>query len=612
MAGTLINSFQARVTDALKSEGLISLSAGVTSQVPSASDYSAVFGNITAQVDKTQSTFGPRTADRYSNSVGDTYRDQRFKLLSGFEGVRTRAYPDTAGPAIGLGFNFNRPNAKALWDNAIGTSVSFNDAKTGKATITPGQAKALFEHDVLYAESVVDKAVGGRALTQNQRLALVSVAYNAPARVASWSDTLRTGTPAQIQDLILTKSYNPNNPYADQLKQRRYSEASLFGGVVESKDVMPTFAAFNSSVKIDPKTGNADLLGRQVGTANIKDLHSEFQGRLENLIQGAPPDIKAGLGIYSGYRSVELQTKLWNDALKKYGSPAIARKWVAPPDGYGSNHMHGLAADLAYNGKRVDNGVPPAVVKYLHENAPKYGLSFPLGNEAWHIEPIEARQKKPLAPLSGLQPIPNQPAPSGKTGTGKVDPTKQTITGSKLTDANWNNVGKKAGAAETSRSKPYADNPSSWGYIQEVNPLAAPAGPKGKNIFVGPEDPLVTQFYDHFGRPAEYNEIDAKADTKPGWVVAATAVGRPSVMPGAKGSAQLTSVTRPVTQPAYQTTPPAYATQINVGGARPASGPTVVQQYRNQGLSPAAAYDAANKGQSYTGNNSDPMRSLTS
>jgi hypothetical protein len=83
--------------------------------------------------------------------------------------------------------------------------------------------------------------------------------------------------------------------------------------------------------------------------------------------------------IASGYRSVERQTQLFNDAVKKYGSESAARHWVAPP-GH-SNHNRGLAVDLGGD------------IALAHQLAPKYGLSFPMSWEQWHIEPIGARDK---------------------------------------------------------------------------------------------------------------------------------------------------------------------------------------------------------------------------
>ena len=64
--------------------------------------------------------------------------------------------------------------------------------------------------------------------------------------------------------------------------------------------------------------------------------------------------------------------------MKKYGSAAKARKWVAPPGK--SQHNHGNAADLRY--------ANDAARKWAHENAARFGLHFRMGNEPWHIEPI--------------------------------------------------------------------------------------------------------------------------------------------------------------------------------------------------------------------------------
>jgi GH24 family phage-related lysozyme (muramidase) len=324
-----VNTFQDRVLARAKAEGLIPMSTGVTQPVPIPTTYSDVFENVTRTMDRAQSAYGTSTLDRYSNDVGSSYRDKRYSTVAGFEGVRTRSYPDNGGRSIGVGFNMDRPGARQVWNQVIGKTVSFDDAKAGKTQITTAQAKALFDHDILDTERLVDKAAGGRNFTQNQRIALVSWAYNAPSRVLAESDTLRSGSPAEIMDVILHRSFNPNNPYADALKKRRYVEASLFGNPTEAKDVMPSFAAYDASVHVDTKTGHTTI--KSVGTGDVEHLNSEFRGRLQNLFDAAPANIRDGLGVYSGYRSVTHQAKLWNDALKKYGSPSEARKWVAPP-----------------------------------------------------------------------------------------------------------------------------------------------------------------------------------------------------------------------------------------------------------------------------------------
>ena len=121
---------------------------------------------------------------------------------------------------------------------------------------------------------------------------------------------------------------------------------------------------------------------------HIDGLDAGFGNKLVALMQSAPAGIREGLGLYSGARSNERQQQLWNDALKKYGSPEAARKWVAPPGK--SNHNHGTAADLSYNGKSLAQA-PKVVVDWVHANAKNFGLKFPLSNENWHIEDDSTR-----------------------------------------------------------------------------------------------------------------------------------------------------------------------------------------------------------------------------
>ena len=125
--------------------------------------------------------------------------------------------------------------------------------------------------------------------------------------------------------------------------------------------------------------------------SHISGMKDGFAGKLANLIQSAPPEIQAGLGIYSGARSNERQAELWQAALVKYGSAEAARKWVAPPGK--SNHNHGNAADLSFNGKSLKHA-PQEVVSWVHNNAGRFGLKFPLANENWHIEDSGTRGGK--------------------------------------------------------------------------------------------------------------------------------------------------------------------------------------------------------------------------
>ncbi|MBW8285081.1 MAG: transglycosylase SLT domain-containing protein [Rhizobium sp.] len=122
--------------------------------------------------------------------------------------------------------------------------------------------------------------------------------------------------------------------------------------------------------------------------SHIDGLDDTFAVKISRMLESAPPEIKAGLGIYSGARSVDRQQELWDAAVKRYGSEAAARKWVAPPGK--SFHNHGKAADLSFNGQSLKNA-PPEVVQWVHDNAGKFGLKFPLKNENWHVEDDSTR-----------------------------------------------------------------------------------------------------------------------------------------------------------------------------------------------------------------------------
>lgn len=89
----------------------------------------------------------------------------------------------------------------------------------------------------------------------------------------------------------------------------------------------------------------------------------------------------------SGFRNPERQRRLWEQALKRYGSPQAARKWVAPPGS--SPHQSGRAIDFYLGGRNSSGNVAslrrlPAY-KWLVENAACFGF-YPYEAEPWHWE----------------------------------------------------------------------------------------------------------------------------------------------------------------------------------------------------------------------------------
>jgi D-alanyl-D-alanine dipeptidase len=94
------------------------------------------------------------------------------------------------------------------------------------------------------------------------------------------------------------------------------------------------------------------------------------------------------LRITSGWRSKGFQQRLFDDAVAKYGSVDIARRFVASPDV--SKHVVGQAVDVA----------PVDADNWLIRNGARFGLCQIYANELWHFELAVDRQGNcpPLRP----------------------------------------------------------------------------------------------------------------------------------------------------------------------------------------------------------------------
>ena len=134
-----------------------------------------------------------------------------------------------------------------------------------------------------------------------------------------------------------------------------------------------------------------------MGGATRPDAISGLDPRMQNALRGFMVAAPEGLQIYSAYRSPELQAQLYENALTRYGSPEAARKWVAPPGR--SQHNKGRAADLKYNGLRLDQA-PEWVREWVRENAGAHGLDVPMEWEPWQVELAGARGMAASSPES--------------------------------------------------------------------------------------------------------------------------------------------------------------------------------------------------------------------
>lgn len=117
------------------------------------------------------------------------------------------------------------------------------------------------------------------------------------------------------------------------------------------------------------------------------DVENPAMSRLDPLLRKAIQDAARhaqgsgiALQITSGWRSKGFQQRLFDDAVRTYGSVARAAEFVASPDV--SKHVLGEAVDVA----------PPAADDWLTKNGAQFGLCQIYANEIWHFERVADAQ----------------------------------------------------------------------------------------------------------------------------------------------------------------------------------------------------------------------------
>lgn len=78
--------------------------------------------------------------------------------------------------------------------------------------------------------------------------------------------------------------------------------------------------------------------------------------------------------VTSGWRSADYQRWLLGDAIRTYGSEAIARQYVASPEG--SSHVTGHAVDIGSLDAQL----------WIIDHGREWGLCQTYANERWHFE----------------------------------------------------------------------------------------------------------------------------------------------------------------------------------------------------------------------------------
>ncbi|MFK4256449.1 D-alanyl-D-alanine carboxypeptidase family protein [Agrobacterium tumefaciens] len=247
----------------------------------------------------------------------------------------------------------------------------------------------------------------------NQALQGTSAATkNAVAGIKGYTDAIRA-LKEEVPDLAASLKALDDKGRIEAIYQKAIAGASGQREIALANEMRgKALSAMNlKSATDDPTTYLSAILAKGKGADSLTGMQSQFREKLAKMIASMPDDLKGAVTVNSGFRDIARQQELWLQALKKYGSPEAARKWVAPPGN--SQHNKGNAADLGYGSDRARD--------WVHQNASSFGLSFPLGNENWHIEDADARQKQTTDEIDKLTEAANRQSDAYKRIVGSAN-----------------------------------------------------------------------------------------------------------------------------------------------------------------------------------------------
>jgi len=157
--------------------------------------------------------------------------------------------------------------------------------------------------------------------------------------------------------------------------------AALAMALLPADPPAPQIRLADNTVAMNPHGDPGDGSLSAGDTLTPFDVADPAVGRLDpallTAIQNAATAASADgvtITITSGWRSPEFQQRLLDDAVKTYGSFAVARQYVETPDA--SKHVVGQAVDVGGTGAD----------QWLMTNGARFGLCRIYANEVWHFE----------------------------------------------------------------------------------------------------------------------------------------------------------------------------------------------------------------------------------
>jgi hypothetical protein len=304
------------IRDNLRTGGFLPPTEGVTQPTDDPEDTGGFFDSIINKV------FAFKGSDAFDKPE-DQYTDKRFDFIAGSSRYSEEVVSDRLKrKKIGYDFNLDDPELRKMAKNVLGKSdAEMEGILKGTTGISSRDARVLYEARISRAERFVKNHFEGIAMGDNQRMALVSLAYQNEQLIGpNLTKLVKSGDWEGAADEIRNRS---NKYKIDQVADRRNREAdlflgrpepvemnaedapeqsesfslsSLFGFGNESKETQPQQAAEMSQedMEADPLYGDY-LTGQQLAEEYRKDsglkLGSEAMLRADGTAVGTMNDM---------------------------------------------------------------------------------------------------------------------------------------------------------------------------------------------------------------------------------------------------------------------------------------------------------------------------------
>ena len=159
------------------------------------------------------------------------------------------------------------------------------------------------------------------------------------------------------------------------VQEIKFTPVHCFNKASEKLIIRPDF--IGCVIGEDEPLGESEIVE---GTERLNEIHPQLLARFLSA-QAAAKVEGVDMSIDSGFRTVETQSYLFQNAIKKYKTADEAMKWVLPEDL--SRHPWGLALDVNLNHDKSG-------ASWLEANGATFGLCRVYENEWWHFEPLIA------------------------------------------------------------------------------------------------------------------------------------------------------------------------------------------------------------------------------